>query len=736
MGTLLGRKLFQQLNKTIFNRRGKSQGMRCNPSKGKNEWSIGMKPWFVNVIRFVQKYGLKLRGSEGRTVLFSRRPFNHSVKKVNFLFERFIKHPANTYLETGNWKILTYWTLGKSIRTAFSALLLIVGLVLQFVFQSSTSFYGAKACFIGATVIGGYHMFITSYRNLQAGQPNIRTFLVLPLIGLLLLGRWLEAALFVLLVTINEAIESSTVNQAKKAMQDVYDLLPKEANFVRNGKIERVPVDRVKVGEKIFVNSGEQIPLDGKIIRGSTLLNERLITGIYEPIEKVSGDRVFAGCINEGEPIEILVEKLAKDSKINKIIAFVERAQLNEAPVQQFMRNFMVYYSPVVTLLTLFIAILPPLVTGASWSKWIYISLAIYIAACPCVLLMATPLPFIISIARSAKAGIILKNGTTIEELDRIRGVAFDQIGTLTVGNPIVSDIVTFSNDKDAETELFEKAISVIQNCKHPFSAAIRKEAKKRGIQALSALQRRTIEGKGTYALIDGTMYTVGSIPFLLETHKLDEKTETLLRQLKMEGKSIITVSSTKRFLGFFALQDTLRQEAKDLIANLKEEGIEKFFILTEDNEENAYAIAEELGIEHVFPDLLAEEKTIKVNKLRSLHSYIAFISRKLEEQGEKMVTSESLNITNGARESNTPPHADIVFLKESLANLPWLIHVSKQAMKIVKRNLYFVFSLKLIALLLVIPNFLTVWNALLIDVIAFSYIYFNIKQLSKKAER
>lgn len=647
--------------------------------------------------------------------------------KDNIAIDRLRKDELKSGVRETRWKESGVWKKGQLIRLFSVLTLLLTGLLFHYFEDVSQS---VSILYLLAIAIGGYRLFRTGVRNLIAQRVHMRTLMFVPLIGVIILGYWLEGAIFVLLFSIKEAIETHLINIAKRSMQRVLSLAPGEAVVQLGKKMVTRGVTDVHMDDIVVVDVGEKIPVDGLIVSGETIVNEKVITGQSNSIERHIGDEVFAGCLNERGKIFIQVKKLAHETKIAHIIRFVEQAQKTKAPVQQFIENFMAYYAPVVMLLAFFIATLPPLVTGADWAKWVYLSFAILVVACPCSLIISTPIVFIKGLSNAANSGILIKNATSIEELSRIKGVAFDQIGTLTVGKPSITNVVSFIDNKD---KLIQLSASISQNCHHPFAKTIVDFAKERNITLKNVLQFQTIAGKGSYGVIDGKMYTIGSSQLLSENHHIDEHIWEQIRRFQREGKSIITVSTSAKLLGFFTLQDKVRPEAKSLIQGLKKERVKRLFLLTEDNHYVATHIAKQLEIEHAFANLLPNMKSMKINKLRNVYSHIAFVSRKPEQHEEKMISHASVNIANGAKLNKSAlSNADVVFLQEDLTKLPALIHLSNKTIHIVKSNIFIIFLLKMVALLLVIPNILTLWMAISVDTIATIIILINTLRLMK----
>lgn len=649
--------------------------------------------------------------------------------KCNVAIDPLQNYKIDAKVTNDRWQDYIVLNQAQLFRLLISFVFLLFALFFQL--YGNVSNFIISIIYLFSIVIGGYRLIYTGIRQILALRFDMQSLMLVPLIGLILLGHLLEGAVFVLLFSISEIIKAQSINIAKRSMRRFLSRIPREAVVQVGNEFVKKDITEVERNEVIVVDIGEQIPLDGLIISGNTTVNEKVITGQSNSSSKSVGDEVFAGCLNEGGKIFVKVKKLANETKLAHIVGVVESAQKTKAPVQHFIENFMAYYTPLVLLLAFFVATLPPLVAGAIWAEWIYFALAILVIAYPCSFIISTPITFITSLSNIANSGILLKDKTAIEDLSRVKGIAFDQIGTLTVGKPKITNVVSFIDDD--EEQFIRLGASISEHSDHPFADTIVNLAKKKQLSLKNVLQFQSVEGKGPYGVIDGEIYTIGSDELLDEYHNIDEPILEQMKKFQHEGKSIVTLSTSTKLLGFFVLQDDIRPEAKRTIQQLKNNRIKQLFLLSEDNNFAATFLAEKLGIEHVFANLLPEMKIPKINKLRHLFSHIAFVSPNPEQEKKDVISHTAVNIANGARLNEAAlEHADVAFLQDDLTKLPALIRFCKKTIRMIKNNIFIIFMLKILALLLIIPNLLTLWIAVSVDIIAMTIVLINTLRLTK----
>lgn len=613
----------------------------------------------------------------------------------------------------------------QALRFILAVITFGVGLAVQFILKTDGSV--AESFYVLTMTIGGYALCRKGLVNLLHGQFEARTLLFLPLLGLFLLDYWLEGAFFALLCMLHEGLETYALLVAKRSLTAVDSLQPRVATIQRGRQLFEKKLDEIAVGEFIVVNKGERIPLDGVIIFGETFIHEKEGPKEVRSIRKKINDVVYAGWINERSEIVVRVTKRKKDTRLASFIAAVKRAQCQQAPAEHFMNNFLSFYVPMIMLLALFVATLPPLMAGGDWAKWVYISLAILIVACPCALVISTSITLVMSLSAAAKRGILINGGETMENISEIDTVIFDSLGTLLTGTSSVAEVFPMRKNK---TTLIQIAASIAASHSHPFYDALVSFATEKNISLKRVENFRKIDHDGFIGTIDEKTYTIGSEQVLTAAHEIQPHIGKQLQALQASGMSIVTVSTPTALLGFFALQHELHPEASNLMNELKRAEIKRFILFTEHTKSVASWLAKKFDLDHFFAHMTVERKQKTIQKLQQQHPNIAFVSKQLAPT--LSTSSTSVHIVHDVKENGTTfEQADVAFLSDFFTNIPSLMHVSKKTVRTIKVNLAIVFLFKMATLFLVIPNMLTVWLAMLIDLLATTIVLYNMLRLT-----
>lgn len=621
----------------------------------------------------------------------------------------------------------------KVIRVTAAGLLMAAGWVL---YVGNAAPYGQIA-FLASILLGSYNVALRGARNLLRFEFDMNVLMTVAVTGAVLLGQWEEATVVAFLFAISEMLESYSMEKARQSIRSLMEIAPKEASVIRDGQEIVVPVEELLVGDELIVRPGEKIPIDGTIEYGSTTIHEAAITGESMPAEKTVGDSVFAGTLNQQGAIRLRVTKLVQDTAIAKIIHLVEEAQTERAPAQAFVDKFARVYTPTVILLAVLVAVIPALWLGGSWQHWIYEALALLVVACPCALVVSTPVAIVTAIGTAAKHGVLIKGGIYLEQAATLNAVAFDKTGTLTKGEPEVTEIVPLQTEQDSslgqldENELLRIAAGLESLSEHPLAKAIIRKAQEKGLQLQAPEEFAAIPGKGACGTIGGTKFYVGNTRLFSELSGTEEQVPEAVR-LQQEGKTVMLVGTDKHLLGVLAVADKIRDESRSSIERLKATGIEKTVLLTGDNKQTAAAIAKQAGVDEYYGELLPEDKLEHVKQLRMQYRQTAMVGDGINDA--PALAAASLGIAMGGAGTDTALEtADVVLMGDDLSKLPYTVDLCKAALRVIKQNIAFSLIVKLIAVLLVFPGWLTLWMAILADMGATIAVTINGLRLLRK---
>jgi Zn2+/Cd2+-exporting ATPase len=594
-----------------------------------------------------------------------------------------------------------------------SVVFLLIGWLSGYLYGEGT--LTSVLAYAASILIGGYRLFITGLKNLLRFQFDMKTLMTIAVIGAAFIGEWGEGATVVILFAISEALETYSMDKARQSIRSLMDIAPKEALIRRGNKEMMIQVDEVEVGDIMIVKPGQKIAMDGIVVKGNSSVNQATITGESVPLAKSIDDEVFAGTLNEEGLLEVKVTKHVDDTTIAKIIHLVEEAQAERAPSQAFVDKFAKYYTPVIMLIALGVAVVPPLF-GADWNTWIYQGLAVLVVGCPCALVVSTPVSIVTAIGNAAKNGVLIKGGIYLEEMGSIKAIAFDKTGTLTKGVPVVTDYLPQNGATD---ELFKMIAALENGSQHPLASAIMKKAEEKNLdyQNVEISDFSSITGKGIKGKIYGETYYVGS-PNLFEeilpngmTILIKEKIETLQNQ----GKTVMVAGTSKEIMALVAVADEVRENSQKVIESLHSLGIEKTIMLTGDNSRTAHAIGKQVGVTDIKAELLPHDKLTYIKDLRKEFDRVSMIGDGVNDA--PALAASTVGVAMGGAGTDTALEtADIALMADDLGKLPFTVKLSRKALAIIKQNITFSLGIKLVALLLVIPGWLTLWIAIFAD--------------------
>jgi Zn2+/Cd2+-exporting ATPase len=547
----------------------------------------------------------------------------------------------------------------------------------------------------------------------RARTLDINALMVIAVAGALVLGDWPEAATVVFLFAVAQWLEVRTMERARQAIRALIDLTPREALVRRNGREERIPVDAVALGDEIIVRPGEKVPLDGIVVAGRTDVNEAPLTGESRPIDKTPGDEVYAGTINGRGAIEVRVLRLGRDSRLARIIHLVETAQSRRAPVQTFVDRFARVYTPLVLALAAGVAVLPPVIAGGSVETWTYRALVLLVIACPCALVISTPVSIVAALSAAARHGVLIKGGAHLERLAAIRIIAFDKTGTLTKGQLDVTDVAVIG--KAVALDVVRLAAAVEARSAHPVAAAITHHAQAL-LRDLPAVRRFVyFPGLGAEGDVDGRHVVIGNERLVESSGVQMPDRWPDAERLRGEGKSLVFVAADRVMLGAIAVADRPRETARETIELLRGQHVPAIAMLTGDHHDTAAAIARELNVDEFHAGLLPERKQALVESLRARYGALMMVGDGVNDA--PALAAADVGVAMGAAGSDAALEtADVALMSDELAKLPYALRLSRATMRNVKTNVAISLCLKAAFLALAIAGIATLWMAVLAD--------------------
>jgi len=572
--------------------------------------------------------------------------------------------------------------------------------------------------FLASMVIGGLSLFKVGLQNLLRFKFDMKTLMTVAVIGGAIIGEWAEVAVVVILFAISEALERFSMDRARQSISSLMDIAPKEALVRRNGQEIMIHVNDIVVGDIMIVKPGQKIAMDGVVVNGNSAVNQAAITGESVPVAKTLDDDIFAGTLNEEGLLEVKITKQVEDTTISKVIHLVEEAQGERAPAQAFVDKFAKYYTPIIMVIAALVAVVPPLFFGGSWETWVYQGLAVLVVGCPCALVISTPIAIVSAIGNAAKKGVLVKGGIYLEEMGALKAIAFDKTGTLTKGVPVVTDFNLLNKQVD-EKELLSIITALEYRSQHPLASAILKKAKQENI-SYSDVQVddfSSITGRGVKGIVNGTTYYIGSPKLFKELFVPDfsQEFEDKVRNLQNQGKTAMIIGTEQNILAVIAVADEVRETSKDVIQKLNQLGIKKTIMLTGDNKGTADAIGSHVGVSDIQSELMPQDKLDYIKQLRSEYGNVAMVGDGVNDA--PALAASSVGIAMGGAGTDTALEtADVALMGDDLRKLPFTVKLSRKTLNIIKANITFAIAIKFIALLLVIPGWLTLWIAILSD--------------------
>lgn len=623
----------------------------------------------------------------------------------------------------------------KHSTLLYAGLFIVFGYLSQFINGEANLI--TSLLFITSIVIGGYSLFKVGFQNLRRLDFDMKTLMTVAVLGAAFIGEWAEASIVVILFAISEALERYSMDKARQSIRSLMDIAPKEALVRRNGQELMIHVEEITVGDIMIVKPGQKIAMDGVVVNGYSSVNQAAITGESVPVGKSVDDEVFAGTLNEEGLLEVKITKLVEDTTISKIIELVEEAQDERAPSQAFVDKFAKYYTPIIMVIAGLVAVVPPLFFDGSWETWVYQGLSVLVVGCPCALVISTPISIVSAIGNAAKKGVLIKGGVYLEEMGTLKAIAFDKTGTLTKGAPVVTDYKIFENNVNEE-DLLAVITALETRSQHPLATAIVKKAENDSISFSDVIVEdfTSITGKGVMGTINGTTYYIGSPKLFkdMDSINFSHHLEQNVTDLQNQGKTVMVIGTMHLILAIIAVADEVRESSKEVINKLHLLGVQKTIMLTGDNKRTARAIGDNVGVSEIQADLMPEDKLSFIKKLRSEYGNVAMVGDGVNDA--PALAASTVGIAMGGAGTDTALEtADVALMGDDLKKLPFTVKLSRKALNIIKANIAFAIGIKFLALLLVIPGWLTLWIAILSDMGATLLVSLNSLRLMRVKE-
>jgi len=582
----------------------------------------------------------------------------------------------------------------------------------------------AVALFAMGIGSGAWFILPKAWAAVRRVRPDMNLLMTIAVVGAAAIGEWFEAATVSFLFAVSLWLESWSVGRARRAISALMALTPPTVTVLREGGDEEtVAPDRVPVGGRFLVRPGERIALDGNVVLGTGEVNQAPITGESTPVFKAVGAQVFAGTVNGDGVLEVESTRPATDTVVARIVRMVEEAGARRAPAELWVDRFARVYTPAVMILAVGVLLVPPLLFGGLWQEWLYRALVLLVIGCPCALVISTPVSIVSALAAASRNGVLVKGGAFIEAPAHLRAVAIDKTGTLTTGTPAVDTVVSMNGH--TEVEILALAAAIELRSEHPLAAAIVACARERGVKVAPAQDVAVLRGKGATGVIDGTRYWVGSHRYADERNQGDTGLCERLDAMAAAGGTIVVVGNDEHVCGLIGLRDAVRPGARAVLEELRAAGVRKIAMLTGDNKGTASVVGAETGVDEVRAELLPEDKVAAVESLVAEFGTVAMVGDGVNDA--PAMARATVGIAMGAAGSDAAIEtADIALMSDDLAKLPWLMRHSRRTLAIIRQNIGFSLSVKVLFTVLTFVGAASLWGAIAADMGASLLVVFN----------
>ena len=581
-----------------------------------------------------------------------------------------------------------------------SGLLFVLGHVFELLSFDTTII---TATYMLGAIIAGYEIAILAYKSLVKKHTIGPAMLMcIACVASFIIGHPEEGAAVTFLYYIAEFLEDYSEFRAKRSIKSLVEIAPDTARLKVGDKEEIKNVDEIDIGDIVIVKPGDKVPLDGEIVFGSSSINQASITGESVPVLKNVGDEVFSGTVNEDGYLEVKVTTAAKDSMISKIVTLVKRSQLNRSETETLVEKVAKYYTPVMMVAAICVALIPPLVLGQNLTDWVYKALSLLVISCPCAFLISTPVGMVSAITSATRNGVIIKGSTYVEEMRNVKAVIFDKTGTLTEGKLKLSDIRVL-DENYSEEDVVRIAASLESESSHPIAQAVVNYASDENIALDHVEEFKNVPGKGILANINGEQYYAANEP-LIEGSSFDISMDEV--KSYAEGKTVIFVGNAQNLMAIITVSDKIRDNASEVITDLKGQGVQTI-MLTGDNKLAAKSVASEIGIDYVYANLLPQDKLNLLDTIRNKFGDVAMVGDGINDA--PALARANIGIAMGAAGSDVAIEtADVALMQDDISKLPYLFSLSRKTMAIIKQNITLAITIKLLCAVLAIVGIIT----------------------------
>jgi Cd2+/Zn2+-exporting ATPase len=606
----------------------------------------------------------------------------------------------------------------ETTMTAVAALLTLLGLALA---VAGAPPWSRTALFAAAIVVGGIPVARHAFQELWLSRSlGINALMVIAVVGAAFIGEWAEAAIVVVLFSLGEALEGYATEQARSALDRLLDLAPPVAlKLLSAGETQEVAVEQLAVGDRVLVRPGDRVSVDGVVRAGQSAVDQAPITGESVPVEKKPGDEVFAGTINTTGALEVDVTRRAADNTLSRMVALVQQAQSRQAPVQRFIDRFARVYTPAVAGVAVLVAAIPPVFFGQPfWGDhgWLMRALQMLVIACPCALVISTPVSLVSAMTNAASRGVLIKGGRYLEALSRVKAFAFDKTGTLTEGRPVTTDVIDVCTCGECSENCgLQHAASLEVQSSHPLARALLAEAEARGIAVPSAQDVTLLGGRGVEGTVNGEQVTVASHAHFDQYVPHQASVCLLADELADQGKTVILVRHDEEVCAVFGVADMPRLTSRQAIADLKARGFHTI-MLTGDSPAVAAEIGRQVGVDEVRAGLLPEEKVSAIAALADEYQTVAMVGDGVND-APALARADVGIAMGGAGSAQAMETADVVLMGDDLAQLPFIVWLSRRTRAIVTANIAFALAVKAAIFALAAVGLATLWMAIAADV-------------------